>query len=28
MNSFIEGAIKPLLSVWRRPLALAGILLL
>ncbi|MBZ6403617.1 MAG: DUF1481 domain-containing protein, partial [Kalamiella piersonii] len=25
MNSFIEGAIKPLLSVWRRPLALAGI---
>lgn len=28
VNSFIEGAIKPLLSVWRRPLALAGILLL
>jgi hypothetical protein len=27
-GSFIEGAIKPLLSVWRRPLALAGILLL
>ena len=26
VNSFIEGAIKPLLSVWRRPLALAGIL--
>ena len=28
VNSFIEGAIKPLLSVWRRPLVLAGILLL
>ena len=28
VNSFIEGAIKPLLSVWCRPLALAGILLL
>ncbi|MDU1091338.1 MAG: DUF1481 domain-containing protein [Leclercia adecarboxylata] len=28
MNSFIEGAVSPLLSVWRQTMALAGILLL
>ncbi|WLI76835.1 DUF1481 domain-containing protein [Kosakonia sp. H02] len=28
MNSFIEGAVSPLLSFWRRSLALAGVLLL
>ncbi|CAM7682636.1 DUF1481 domain-containing protein [Citrobacter sedlakii] len=28
MNSFNEGAVSPLLSVWRRTLALAGVLLL
>jgi len=28
VNSFIEGAVSPLLSVWRRSLALAGVLLL
>jgi len=28
VNSFIEGAVSPLLSVWRQTMALAGILLL
>ncbi|MBZ0060668.1 MULTISPECIES: DUF1481 domain-containing protein [unclassified Leclercia] len=28
MNSFIEGAVSPLLSVWRQALALAGMLVL
>lgn len=28
VNSFIEGAVSPLLSFWRRSLALAGVLLL
>lgn len=28
MNSFNEGAVSPLLSVWRQALALAGVLLL
>lgn len=28
MNSFIEGAVSPLLSVWRHVLALAGVLVL
>ena len=28
VNSFVEGAVSPLLSFWRRPLMLAGALLL
>lgn len=28
MNSFVEGAVAPLLSFWRRPLTLVGALLL
>jgi len=28
VNSFVEGAVSPLLSFWRRPLTLAGMLLL
>ncbi|RAN85731.1 hypothetical protein B5P41_33360, partial [Bacillus sp. SRB_28] len=28
MYSFTEGAFKPLLSIWRRTLTLAGVLLL